>query len=302
MIHDAHCHFFSSRFFETLAREKGDLSESSKTDAISLTLGWDSPGQPQELADRWVAELDKNGVTRAALIASIPGDEESVAIAVNRHPQRFVGMFMLDPTEHTAEYRTRLAFEEFGLRCVCLFPAMHHYRLDDKRTLKIFELTASRPDTSVFVHCGALSVGIRKKLGLASRFDIRLGDPLALHLIASTYPHLPIIIPHFGAGFFHQTLMVADLCPNIYLDTSSSNAWIKYQPGITLADAFRHALNVVGPQRLLFGTDSSFFPRGWHRTVWEDQQTILETFGLDRVDMDRIFCHNFETVFGSLAL
>ena len=57
--------------------------------------------------------------------------------------------------------------------------------------------------------------------------------------------------------------MVADLCPNVLLDTSSSNGWIKYQPGLTLADVFRQALAVVGPDRLLFGSDSSFFPRGW---------------------------------------
>ena len=39
---------------------------------------------------------------------------------------------------------------------------------------------------------------------------------------------MPIIIPHFGAGLFREALMVADLCPNVLLDTSSSNGWIKY--------------------------------------------------------------------------
>ncbi len=54
--------------------------------------------------------------------------------------------------------------------------------------------------------------------------------------------------------------MAADQCPNIHLDTSSSNSWMKYHPGLTLEGVFRQALAVVGPDRLLFGTDSSFFP------------------------------------------
>ena len=298
-IHDAHCHFFSSRFFEALAREKETLDQRDPVRTVSRALGWEPPGQPAELADRWASELDKHNVSRAALIASIPGDEDSVAVAVARHPQRFVGLFMLNPTRDSAEDRVKRAFTELGLRCVCLFPAMHRYRLDDERVLRIFELAASHPGTAVFVHCGVLSVGVRKKLGLPSRFDIRLGDPLALHLLASTYPQLPIVIPHFGAGLFRETLMVADACPNIYLDTSSSNGWIKYQPGLTLADAFRQALEVVGPGRLLFGTDSSFFPRGWHRAVWQSQKTILEQSGIDSSTMERIFYRNFEAVFGS---
>ena len=298
-IHDAHCHFFSSRFFEALAREKETLDQRDPARTVSRALGWEPPGQPAELADRWASELDKHNVSRAALIASIPGDEDSVAVAVARHPQRFVGLFMLNPTRDSAEDRVKRAFTELGLRCVCLFPAMHRYRLDDERVLRIVELAASHPGTAVFVHCGVLSVGVRKKLGLPSRFDIRLGDPLALHLLASTYPQLPIVIPHFGAGLFREALMVADACPNIYLDTSSSNGWIKYQPGLTLADAFRQALEVVGPGRLLFGTDSSFFPRGWHRAVWQSQKTILEQSGIDSSTMERIFYRNFEAVFGS---
>ena len=38
-----------------------------------------------------------------------------------------------------------------------------------------------------------------------------------------------------------------------------------------LAHIFRTALDVLGPKRLLFGTDSSWFPRGWVRDVFDDQ-------------------------------
>ena len=51
--------------------------------------------------------------------------------------------------------------------------------------------------------------------------------------------------------------------------------------GSTLADVFRQALEVAGPDRLLFGTDSSFFPRGWNRAVYDAQVSALDAAGVD---------------------
>ena len=87
--------------------------------------------------------------------------------------------------------------------------------------------------------------------------------------------------------------MLADLCPNVYLDTSSSNHWMRYQAGQpTLREVFRRALDVVGPKRLLFGTDSSFFPRGWQHAIFEDQATALYELGVSEADARAIFGEN----------
>ncbi len=121
---------------------------------------------------------------------------------------------------------------------------------------------------------------MRRKLGLPSRFDLRLGDPLAVARLALAFPQVPFIIPHFGAGLLREALMAADICPNIYLDTSSSNSWIRYTPGLTLEAVFASALAVAGPSRLLFGTDSSFFPRGWQHGIYERQRPALRRLGV----------------------
>src|SRR5207249_331772 len=84
---------------------------------------------------------------------------------------------------------------------------------------------------------------------------------------AVRFPSVPVIVPHFGAGFFREALMAAELCPNVHLDTSSSNSWVKYVPGLTLTEVFRRALAVAGPNRLIFRTASSVFPRGWRGAV-----------------------------------
>jgi uncharacterized protein len=297
MICDVHCHFFSSRFLDILvANDRQHVPAADHATIIAGLLGWEPPSTPEELADRWVKELDLHGVSRVALIASIPGDEDSVAIAVAKHPSRFVGFFMFDPTAPDATSRLTRALKDLKLRGVALFPAMHRYRLDDDRVDAVFKV-ADEHRAAVFAHCGVLTVGVRKKLGLASPFDLRRGDPLSLAAVASQYPRVPVIIPHFGAGFLREALMAADQCPTIHLDTSSSNSWMKYYPGLSLDAVFRQAVRVAGPDRLLFGTDSSFFPRGWQRGIHEAQLQAMDLAGVDEHARDKILGGNFERLF-----
>jgi len=295
-VHDAHCHFFSRRFFETLG---GQMKPPPDDPARSLPerLGWEAPGEPEQLAVRWIEELDRHHVSRAALIASVPGDEASIAAAVARYPDRLVGFFMLDPSADGAVDRTRRAIETMGLRGMCLFPAMNHVPLTDSRVQQVVEVAAANPGTAVFVHCGVLSVGVRRKLGLPSTFDLRLGDPLGVARLALAYPSLPFIIPHFGAGLFREALMAADTCSNVHLDTSSSNSWIRYTPGLTLEAVFKTAVSVVGVRRLLFGTDSSFFPRGWQRGVFDAQKAALAGAGVSAEDEALILGGTFDRLF-----
>jgi predicted TIM-barrel fold metal-dependent hydrolase len=296
ILNDCHCHFFSDHFFEALGRQRPPESPQSSTEVVA-TLGWDAPGSPDALADRWMRELDRHGVGRAAIIASVPGDEASVASAVARHPARFVGFFMLDPTAPDATSRTERALTELRLRGICLFPAMHRYPIHDTRVRAVVQLAARHPGTAVFVHCGALSVGVRKRLGLPSRFDVRHGNPLDLHGLAADFPEVPFVIPHFGAGLLREALLVADLCPNVHLDTSSTNRWMEYYSSLTLPEVFGQALKVLGPDRLLFGTDSSFFPRGWCRDVYGAQVSALDRLGVDENIRQRVFGGNFERLF-----
>jgi len=290
MINDAHCHFFSSRFLELLAPDAGGA------EALAARLEWDPPGTATDLGDRWAVELDRHEVSRAALIASIPGDAVSVAEAVAHHPHRFVGFFMHNPAAASADAALARALKELHMRAVCLFPAMHGYRLDDEAVEGVFKAAATH-GAAVFVHCGVLTVGVRQKLGLPSRFDLRLGDPLALARMAVGFPQVPVIVPHFGAGFFRESLIAADQCPTIHFDTSSSNSWIRFHSGLTLESVFGSTIAVVGPSRLLFGTDSSFFPRGWQKGIYEQQIRAMTTAGISVDDRQQILAANFDRLF-----
>ena len=58
--------------------------------------------------------------------------------------------------------------------------------------------------------------------------------------------------------------------------------------GLDLAAVFRRPLGVTGPSRLLFESDSSFFPRGWNREIFDVQTRTLLDLGIGDADARRI--------------
>ncbi len=290
LVSDAHVHFFSRRFFDALGAQCHKSAEE-----VAAEAGWVlPPASAAELAAAWAAELDRAGVTTAALIASVPGDEQSVQAAITAFPGRFYAYAMVNPLAEDAAAVLQLAP---ALHALCLFPAMHRYSVHDVRVESLLAQaeTAAHPP-AIFVHCGVLTVGVRKKLGLPSLFDMRFSNPLDLHAVAVAHPRLKFMVPHLGAGYFREALMLAELCPNVYLDTSSSNKWMRFE-GLELQTVFRRALEVAGAGRLLFGTDSSFFPRGWNEDIFDLQTRTLLDLGIGDRDARLILGENLRGIF-----
>ncbi|MFQ5840136.1 MAG: amidohydrolase family protein [Candidatus Methylomirabilales bacterium] len=301
-LFDAHVHSFSHRFFEALAEplvKRGDLPAEGAVDLIGKRLKIEiPPPDPKTLADRWVVEMDRHGVQRVVLLTSVVGDEETTAALCRTHPDRFVGYVMIDPTKPDAETRARRALTELGLKGMMLFPAMHGFHAWEERVRPIYQV-AAEVGAVAFVHFGLLRVAIRDRLGLPSPFDLRFSNPLDLSGPAMAFPQLRFIIPHFGCGFFREALLVGKQCDNVYLDTSSSNNWVEMMPyPLDLQGLFARTLGVLGPERILFGTDSTVFPRGWRSEVFTAQRAALETLGVSRADQAKIFSGNLTRLLG----
>lgn len=299
-VWDGHAHFFSHKFFEVLVGQSPLLAgaEDKMGRAGELTGFEIPPADPVELGAEWVEQMQKYEVAGMLLIASVPGDESSIAAALKRWPDRIAGGFFFDPTQPDVEARARRAFDELELSVACLFPAMHRYSVAECEGVRVVASLAEERGKAVFVHCGVLSIGVRKLLGLQSRFDLRYCNPLDLHVVAREFERARFIIPHFGAGMFREALMVVDHCPNVYLDTSGSNGWMKYEPALDLASVFRRAVQVAGWERLIFGTDSSFFPRGWQYSVFEAQLQALENIGATLEQAKAVLGGNLKKLLG----
>ncbi len=284
MIFDAHAHLFSRDFFSRLLKQKtgNDPSEDDLRrvfEALDLEL---PPHDLAEHASKWVEELDVHNVDRMVLFTSLPGEQVAVAEAVRAHPDRLAGYTMVDPHAAGALEIARRDITELDLRGMELFPAMHRFDPSDPDlTSPIYEL-AEELGVPVFCHVGILRVRLRELLGLPSPFDARFSNPALLHCAAADHPGVRFIIPHFGCGFLREAAFLGLQCPNVYIDTSSSNGWMELLPNpITLTRCLEVCLATFGPDRILFGTDSSVFPRGYRVDVL---QCLLDAFS--KLDLD----------------
>jgi predicted TIM-barrel fold metal-dependent hydrolase len=66
--------------------------------------------------------------------------------------------------------------------------------------------------------------------------------------------------------------------------------WMPYD--LDLKKLFRKAVETIGPERLLFGTDSSYFPRGFSVEYLREQLKTCYEIGLREEEIGMIFHDN----------
>jgi hypothetical protein len=77
------------------------------------------------------------------------------------------------------------------------------------------------------------------------------------------------------------------------VDTSGSNQWIRWMPEEwTVKRLYRKYLETIGPDRIIFGTDSSWFPRGFAIRYLQDQIRDLVYLGTSHETMQKILAGN----------
>lgn len=276
-IIDAHLHFMTvglrRRWTELLHAMHPDLAkvaerhmqrrlEQGGNDDVVL------PHSAEQAAQWWLEHFDRNGVAMGAFMCGIPETEEMRRFLAAS--DRFVGITWLsanDPEAPAILEREVAA----GMRMVKLYPPLQHYHLNDRACYPFYEACA-RLEVPVLIHMG-ISMGYYA--------DLTYANPLDLHRPARDLPEVTFIVAHFGAGFLRECLMLAYQAENVCFDSSGSNSWLKYQGiPLTLEDVFRRFLDAAGPERLLYGSDSTVFPRGYRTNVLQDQLEILERLDL----------------------
>ena len=295
---DAHSHFFSRVYFETLAAMSPlpgtvahRLDDLAKRGAVEIP----APDVPTHLA-RWIAEMDRANVEHLCTFASVGQELPAVMEAATLSNGRLSAFALVDPRVAGTADHIRTLLEEGKIRGALVFPALHHYRIDGPEAAGLLRvLDAQR--ALLYVHCGLLVVKLRDLLGIPRTQDLRFADPLHVIPAANAHPGMTFVVPHFGAGFFRETLFAGAQCSNVMVDTSSSNSWTTTQaPALTLRDVFARALDVFGARRILFGTDSNVFPAGWRRDRLTEQHSLFDDMGVSVADQELIFHGNVRRV------
>ncbi len=277
---DAHAHFMTAGSMRAWAQRGRSMTSFQKRTATRTDMkSIEMPDENFDSAQRWADELDKYGVSSVGFMIG-PETYDEFMEARRRFPGYFLGYLNVQPTDPDAPKKIRKAAEE-GFYGIKLYPSswrgVHVY---DEQLRPIYE-EALKHKMLVFCHFG-VSIG--------GEADLRSGNPIDIQIPARDFPELNFVIAHFGAGFFREVLLMQYQADNVYMDSSGSNIWMKYLPyDLDLKGIFKHAIKAGGANKILFGTDSTFFPRGFRYNIAEEQFNALQSLKADGlVDDDGI--------------
>lgn len=246
------------------------------------------PGTDEDMARRWAAEVDRHRLVRIVFLTG--GDNDRLSRIVARYPEKFVGFAYHDPFRPGAAAELERAVRDLGLRGYKLIAPLLSGRLDDERLIPVWE-AAERLGVPVLIHFGPL-----RYQGIVAGPNI---SPLILQDVARAFPGIPFVVPHFGCGYPQELLHLAWVCGNVHVDTSGSNEWMRWMPyDLTLRGLFRKFLDTVGPGRIIFGTDSSWFPRGFAVRYLEEQLRACWEVACSEADVQAIFAGNAARLLG----
>lgn len=284
---DFHAHFPFGRWSVS---PKPQIQEYGRERTRRMNLEWDFPNREEysgqsaeELADRWAEEVEKYGLERIVFVTG--GGNDVLARVVARHPDKFSGMAHHDPADPKALDLLRQAVEEYGLIGYKIIGPRMRLSFDDPSLTSLWDYVASR-ELPVLIHFGILG----HAGGIVSGPNI---SPLAIANLSRNYPEIPFVIPHFGCGYFQELLHLCWSCPNVYADTSGSNQWMRWMPyPLDVESALRKAYETIGPRRIIFGTDSSWFPRGFAHRYLQDQVRAGRYMNMKDEDLADVFGGN----------
>ena len=237
----------------------------------------------KETAQRWSGELTKYGIDKIVFVTG--GGNQNLYQIIQVDPERFLGFAHHDPFMPGAAQELQNSVQQYGFRGYKILAPTLSGRLDQPRLIPLWE-TLEQLKLPVIIHFGVL--GWRGGIGYQENIS-----PLALHNVAKGYPGIPFVIPHFGCGYPKELLHLAWVCPNIYVDTCGNNEWVRWMPyKLTLEDLFRRFYETIGPERIIFGSDSEWFPRGFALRYLQDQLMACYQLGFPEGEIAQIFGGN----------
>jgi len=260
MLIDAHTHLLDrswlpidwwrwlEKYHGDRRRPLGPAGNKGKSGIESL---WDPDGT------RLLTAMDDAGLDQSIILpldfglrfgepeTSIAEQHRLIHRVVRAHPGRLVGFVGVDPRRAEALDIIRHGVRELGFKGVKLHPGAG-FPIDSETMDPLWELVCEL-DVPVIVHTG-------HAFGpLLSRHC----RPLSLDAPLARYPDARIVAAHLAGGWFDALSWMGYTKPNLYADISLRQIEYRKNPK-GFASTIRKALDMFGPERLLFGTDWPF--------------------------------------------
>jgi predicted TIM-barrel fold metal-dependent hydrolase len=220
-----------------------------------MNVGVDTPG---------IAELMRDHDIDAGVLFA--PDAAQVQQTMDAIPG-LVGLVWANPKQPGyVEDTARLLDTDPRFLGIKLHPTLDGYHPNDPSIHPLMQLLAER-DLPVLIHCGHPVYSL----------------PWSIEELAVAFPHVRVVLGHMGHGnviYVNGAIDVAERNPSVYLETS----------GMPLHTKIKEAVDRVGPDRVMFGSDIPFH----HPQVEIDRVRLA---GLSPELLERVLSTNGRALF-----
>jgi len=210
--------------------------------------------------------MDKGGVDRCVVFSHSEAiNNDYVAEAVKKHPDRLIGFAVVNPWEERAEEELKRCINGLRFEGLWLHPVRHGYLLDDHDLLDPLFAICSGARIPVIAH------GTSHVPCIPNHFEE----------MALTFPDVILIIAHMGYMYeTNSAISVAARNANVYLEMS----------GVFVRQV-KQALREVGAKKVLLGTNT---PEG----DFEFEISKIKSSTSDAEEMSLILGQNMLRILG----
>jgi 5-carboxyvanillate decarboxylase len=290
--------------------------------------GLDIEDKLLDIAESRLLSMDKAGIDMQVLSLSTPGCEQfspaegtefsrktnqTLFMAINKHPERFIGLAALAPqSPDEAARELERSVKELGLRGAKINSHVGDSYLDNQKFWPIFEV-AERLDVPIFLHP---NTPISTSIQPYTDYGFALAGPPwgfgaeaalhALRLIYSglfdKYPRLKIVLGHLGEGLvfwiyridfaFKKPWMEEEVRPNLKKTPSQylRNNFYVNNAGMYSVPAFLNVLLEMGADHMMFAADYPYENA-------EEAATFMECLPFSNPDKEKILHGTAEQLF-----
>lgn len=200
--------------------------------------------------DRLLQDMDDAGVERSVMLGWYWENQETCELQnawyaawVQAHPDRLSGFATVQPNAGARALENLERSIDAGLCGIGeIKPQAQHFRFEDETWAAIVGFAQER-DLPINLH-------VTDPL-MVTPDSLALETPLLDFLnLVKAFPEVSFILAHWGGGlpFYELNQRVKKRFRNVYYDTAASP--LLYDPAV-----YRRVLDLVGPDRILFGTD-----------------------------------------------
>lgn len=191
--------------------------------------------------------MDRAGVEKSILLgwywehkATCIRQNELMHSWLEQAPDRFIGFASIHPQDNPIDQLERA--KAMGFRGVGeLHPGLQQYSKYKSEWQTLADWCSSEH----------WPINLHVTEGLNHAHDAYIPTPFDNYLeLAIRFPDLRIILAHWGGGipFYEQNPRIKTALKNVYYDTAAS-------PLLYSMDIFKNIVNLVGPNKLIFGSD-----------------------------------------------